>query len=146
MERTYTLFWNIFEKPPGGIRVTAQIPSTWKEQLDGMGSPTFEIAHLGGIAPAIVAIHAPGADDAARLQWAMEKQYGDNLAAVTQERRDGGGIWAVHRRNPGHVHARMFLPAPQESVVMCVAMILGGQAGWLDEIKPVFETVRVAST
>jgi hypothetical protein len=142
--RSYTLFWSVLGRPPGGIPVTAEIPASWQETIDGMGSPTFEVPHLGGVLPTIVAIHAPGASEAERLDWALQKQFGDALPAVTRTPRDDGRLWAVHRRGPGHVHARMFLPAPHDSVVMAVTLILGGQAGWLEEIEPVFETVRVA--
>lgn len=143
--REYTLFWNIMGRPPGGIHVSAEVPASWKETVDGMGSPRFEIPNLHGFEPTIVAIHAPGDTVDARMEWAIEKQYGGALPAVTRTARGDGRIWAVHRKSPGHVHARMFLPAPHESVVMCVALILGGQAGWLAEVEPVFETVRVGA-
>jgi len=143
MVREYTLFWTISGKPPGGIHVTADIPPSWSETLDAMGSPRFAIPHLRGLNPSIVAIHAKGEDAAARLDRALAQQFGSDLPAVTRTSLCAG-LWAVHRRSPGHVHARLFLHAPHDSIVMCVAMILGGQSGWLREIEPVFATARVA--
>lgn len=143
--RQYTLFWNVMGKPPGGIRVTADVPASWTETIDGMGSPRFALPGGGLVEPTIVAIHAPGATADARLAWAIEKQFGADLAAVTRAPRSGGRIWAVHRKPSGHVHARMFLPAPHDSVVMCVAMLPASAAAALAQIEPVFETVRVGT-
>lgn len=139
MARSYTLFWTITGEPPGGVRVTAEIPSDWTETLDGTGAPTFEVPGTGSALISIVAIHADGATDAARLEWAMSKQFGANTAAAQRSPRSGGRLWAMHGK-----HGRMFLPAPHDSVVMATAMAFGGDASWMAKVEKVFDTLRVS--
>lgn len=146
MTRAYGLFWTITGNPPGGIAVTADIPADWAETLDGMHSPSFAVPGMPGALIAIVAIHAPGASASERLAWAMAQQFGGELAEVTRAPRADGRLWAVHQPG-GRLHARMFLPAPHDSVVMATAMTFTpapAPAGWLSELERVFETVRVA--
>ena len=144
MTREYTLFWTITGQPPGGIQVTVDIPAGWTETIDGMGSPTFTVPDLPGALIAIVAIHAPGTSAADRLTWALAKQFdADDLPTVERTPRGDGRMWAVHRPN-GRLHARMFLPAPHDSIV--IASVMTFTAPTLDpvpQVEPVFETVRV---
>jgi hypothetical protein len=145
MARTYTMFWTVAGEPPGGVRVTADIPTDWKETLDGMGSPTFTVPGTDGALVAIAAIRAPGASETERLAWAMKQQFDSDLPSVERHPRGDGRVWAV-LRSGGRLHARMFLPAPHDSIVMATVMAFSpGAPASLPKLERVFDTVRIAS-
>jgi hypothetical protein len=141
-ERSYTLYWDAMHRPPGGVRITTRVPSSWSETITPTGGPDFALAPTGTPTASILLIASDVADDRARIDAALAYQF--DGAAVTRAERGDGRIWAVHRRAPGHVHARMFVPAPERSVVVAVALLLARDAGWLAEIEAVFDTIRVA--
>jgi hypothetical protein len=139
MPRTYTLFWTTAGDPPGGIRVTAEIPDGWTETLDGMGGPAFTVPGHAQALVGIAAIRASGASDGERIAWAMRQQF-DDAAGVTQAVRGDGRVWAVAQAS-GRVHARMFVAAAHDSVVMASAMA-SGDAGLLGAVERVLDSVR----
>jgi hypothetical protein len=137
--RRYTLFWNLQGLPPGGIAVTASIPGSWRESVDGTGAPRFALDGAPGAEPTIVAVPAPDVDTA------ILRAFGAATGDATREDRGGGRVWVVHRKPGGHVHARMFAPAPHGSVVMGVALLFASDAGALDEIAGVLSSIQVAT-
>jgi hypothetical protein len=144
--KTYTLFWNAQKEPAGGIVVTGQIPSSWKEKLDAMGSPEFEVPGVEAVKHvAIVMIPCKGDDEKARLEKAISLQYDkDDLAKTKRVDRPDGRVWIVHSRDPQNAQVRMFLPAPHEAIVMCVAFTGGENAqAPIPTLESIFETVRV---
>jgi len=149
MERTYTLRWRAdADDPPGGVAVRADIPKGWQEEVTPTGGPRYRVEGFGGAGgPAIVMIHAPGADAAAQLAWAIGQQFdAAELGAARREDRPDGRVWIEHRRPPGFVHARMFVPAPAVGgVVMASVMLTPTDAERLQELRAFFESVRLAS-
>lgn len=138
--RTYTIQY--FGKPAlAPVTVTAEIPAAWTETLSARGAPSFAIPGKTGAPPAITAIGIDRPEAAARLEQAMELQYGAGTPEVTRTPLDGGRVWAV-RKEPSVVHARMFLPTP-DGVVMAVAIVKHAEADRLGEIEAAFRTVRV---
>ncbi len=138
--RTYTMEY--FGKPElPRVTVTAEIPAAWTETLSARGAPSFAIPGKTGAPPAITAIGIDRPEAAARLEQAMELQYGAGTPGVTRTPLDGGRVWAV-RKEESVVHARMFVPAPH-GVVMAVAIVKHDEADRLAEIEAVYRTVRV---
>ncbi|HSK04308.1 MAG TPA: hypothetical protein VK932_23805 [Kofleriaceae bacterium] len=138
--RTYTIQY--FGKPAlPPVTVTAEIPAAWTETVSAGGAPSFAIPGNTGTPPTITAIGIARPDDAARIEMAMELQYGTGTPDVTRTPLDGGRVWAV-RKEPSVVHARMFLPTP-DGVVMAVAIVKHAEADRLAEIEAAFRTVRV---
>jgi hypothetical protein len=147
-KRTYHIIWNVMTKEPaGGVPVTAEIPDAWTAEVDPTGSPSFAVPGLGGFTrPAITAVPATGADDAARIEAVAKLQFGDDLAAARREPRAGGRSWIVSTRASGHVHARMLVPAAAPGVVVASVLLAPAEASRLAEIERVFETVRVTAS
>jgi len=144
---TFTLYWRAdTQEPPGGVRVTASVPTSWKEETGPMG-PKFAVDGLGGPGgPSLVLIHATGTDDATRMSWAINQQYDEkSLGEAKREDKPDGRVWIVHTKGSGMIHARMFVPAPKvEGVVMCVLMLMADQADRLAELQPFCESVQLA--
>jgi hypothetical protein len=138
--RTYTMEY--FGKPGlPRVTVTAEIPAAWTETLSTRGAPSFAIPGKSGSPPAITALGIDRPDAEARIEKAMELQYGAGTPDVTRAPLDGGRVWAI--REEAHVlHARMFVPAPH-GVVMAVALVKHEEAARLPEIEAAFRTVRV---
>jgi hypothetical protein len=138
--RTYTMEY--FAKPDlPRVTVTAEIPAAWTETLSARGVPSFAIPGKSGTPPTITALGIERPEVEARLEKAMELQYGAGTPEVTRTPLDGGRVWAV-RKEANVVHARMFVPAPH-GVVMAVALVKHAEAARLAEIEAVFRTVRV---
>jgi hypothetical protein len=138
--RTYTMQY--FGKPAlPPVTVTAEIPAAWTEIVSAGGAPSFAIPGKTGTPPTITAIGIARPDPAARIEQAMELQYGAGTPEVTRTPLDGGRVWAV-RKEPSVVHARMFLPTP-DGVVMAGAIVTHAEADRLGEIEAAFRTVRV---
>jgi len=140
--RTYTMEY--FAKPElPRVTVTAEIPEAWTETLSARGAPTFAVPGKTGAPPAITAIGIAQPEPAARVEAAMELQYGAGTPGVTRASLEGGRVWAV-RSEESVVHARLFVPAP-DGVVMAVAIVRHEEGARLAEIEAVFGTVRVAA-
>lgn len=138
---TYTITYFAQPESPKAT-VTAQIPGMWTETLDADGAPSFTIPGNTGIfTPMIVALGSDRPDINARMEQALELQYGKGTPNVTRTPFDNGRIWAV-RNEETVIHARMFIPAPH-GVVMAVALVKHTEADRLAEIEAVFHTVQV---
>ena len=138
---TYTIGY--FLKPDAPrVTVTAQIPGTWTEKLESDGAPSFSVpGKTGFFPPTIAALGIDLPDTAARMEKAMELQYGAGTPGVTRTVLPDGRIWAV-RSEETVIHARMFIPAPH-GVVMAVAFVKPTEAALLANIEEVYQTVRV---
>lgn len=143
--RTYQIFWNpVDREPPGGITVTADIPSGWTEELDPGGSPTFTVPGMGAVStPTIAALAAQGGDDRARVEWMIEQQIGAALASARRSNVAGGTL-VVATRGTGHVIARLFIATRAPGVVVAGTLLAPADAAKLPEIERVLATVRVA--
>jgi hypothetical protein len=138
--RTYTMEY--FAKPDlPRVTVTAEIPAAWTESLSARGAPSFTIAGKTGSPPTITAIGIDQPDVQARLERAMELQYGAGTPGVIRTPLDGGRVWAV-RKEANVVHARMFIPAPH-GIVMAVAILKHQESARLAELEAIYRTVRV---
>jgi hypothetical protein len=143
--RTYTLFWTMQKEPAGGVKIAIDVPAAWQETVDGMGGPSFRnngLAH----GPDVVLLPASGADDKARVETLVHRQYEDATLA-TAEREDGGdgSVWIAAKRADGYVDARRFLAAGGDSgVVVCVLTLTPAEAAKLPELKKICATLRLA--
>jgi hypothetical protein len=138
---TYTIAY--FLKPDlPRVSVSADIPGTWTEKLEFDGAPAFSVpGNSGFFPPSITALGIDLPDTAARMEKAMELQYGAGTPGVTRTVLDDGRIWAI-RSEETIIHARMFIPAPH-GVVMAVAFVKPTEAALLANIEEVYQTVRV---
>jgi hypothetical protein len=143
--RTYTLFCDPARtEPPGGVKVTAVVPPEWTEVGDG-AAVRLALPSIGGRGPVLALLPCHGDDDRARIAWALAQQLGSDLPAAAQLERSGGRLWVVHRRPTGHVHARLYVPAPAIGGFVTAVLALGpAQSAHLPEIEAVLDTVRVA--
>jgi len=132
------------QDPPGGVTITAMVPPEWTEIADG-GGVRFAMPAAGGRGAAIALVRCHGEDDRERLDWVLAQQFGSDLAASVRTERSGGRLWVVHRRPTGHVHARLYVPAPPITGMLFAVVVLGpAQSAHLTEIEPVLESVRLA--
>lgn len=139
--QTYTIAYFLQPEAPA-VTVMAMIPGSWAATLEADGAPAFTVpGHSGFFKPTIVALASNQPDSAARLEQAMELQYGEGTPDVVRTPLADGRIWAV-RQEPAVIHARMFIPAPH-GVVMAVALVKHAEADRLAEIEAVYRTVRV---
>jgi hypothetical protein len=143
---TFTLLARL-DEPTNAVKLTAKVPGTWKTTVEKDGSPSFELP--GGTSffpPTLVFLTPAGDDDAALMKNTIRLQFDDaDLAAARREDLAGGRVWIAHTRADGHVHARLFIPAPaHKGVVMCVAMLKPELAGQLPDIRTMCESVTVA--
>lgn len=143
--RTYTLYCDEDRAdPPGGVLITATVPPEWTEVVEG-ARVRLGVPAAGGRGPVISLVRCRGEDDRARLAWVLARELGSDLTAASQSERSAGRLWVVHRRPTGHVHARLYVPAPQvEGYLSAVVRLVPAQSAHLAEIEPVLDTVRVA--
>jgi hypothetical protein len=138
---TYTIAYFLKPDRPK-VTVTAEIPGTWTEKLEFDGAPAFSVpGKTGFFPPTITALGIDLPDVSARMEKAMELQYGAGTPGVTRTVLADGRIWAV-RSEETIIHARMFIPAPH-GVVMAVAFVKPSEAAFLADIEAVYQTVRV---
>lgn len=143
--RTYTLFWTMQKEPAGGVKIAIDVPAAWQETVDGMGGPSFRnngLAH----GPDVVLLPASGADDKARVETLVHRQYEDATLAKAEREDDGdGSVWIAAKRADGYVDARRFLAAGGDNgVVVCVLTLTPAEAAKLPELKKICATLRLA--
>lgn len=143
--RTYTLYWTVQKEPAGGVKVAIDVPADWQETVDGMGGPSFRGNGLGH-GPDVVLLPAQGADDKARVETLVHRQYDDaTLAAAEREDGGDGSVWIASKRADGYVDARRFVAAGGDNgVVVCVLSLTPAEAARLPELKKICATLRLA--
>lgn len=144
--RSYTLFWTVQKEPAGGVTVAIEVPTAWKEKVDGMGGPVFEGSGVS-YGPSVVLLPAAGADDKARVEALVQRQY-DAAALAAAEREDGadGSVWIASKRADGYVDARRFVAAGgDKGVVVCVISLSPKEAEKLPELKRVCATLKLSA-
>jgi hypothetical protein len=144
---TYTIQAPSLDEPRPTIKLTAQIPAGWTEELGKDGAPEFILPDGDSfMRPTLVFLTPRGDDDAARMATTIGLQFDQaDLAAAHREDLSNGRVWIAQTRADGHVHARLFIPAPaQQGVVMCVAMLKPELAKQLGKIRAMCETVAIA--
>lgn len=143
--RTYTLYWTVQKEPAGGVKVAIDVPADWQETIDGMGGPSFSNNGLSH-GPDVVLLPAMGADDKARVETLVHRQYDDaTLAAAEREDGGDGSVWIASKRADGYVDARRFVAAGGDNgVVVCVLSLTPAEAARLPELKKICATLRLA--
>jgi hypothetical protein len=138
VRRSYTIFWNAMAKaPPGGIRVTIEVPESWQEQLAPSGAPRFQVADLRLPGPALSATSTTGRGFAAAIEPMIE---------AGSERVDLGPsrVWISKPTDRGGVDGRIFVDVPtQDSVVMALVSLAPDERGRLAELRAVLETLEI---
>jgi hypothetical protein len=126
--------------PEPKVKVSIQLPSSWKAEIGEKGEPKFSTPGMAGPVFGLVAIPTDQGEPAARIAQAFKWQYEDG-AGATREQKPDGRLWAS-RIEGVLTHSRMFVPV-QGGVVMGVAMLRNVTEAQLTEVKATFETIQV---
>ncbi len=124
------------------IKVSIQLPSSWKEQLGDKGELQFAVPSLTARSLGVLAIPTDAGDPAARVEQAFKWQYEAGDPVIREQKADGR-LWASHAYG-AMIHARMFVPAPG-GVVMGVALLRDATEPQLAEVKATFETIQIVA-
>lgn len=139
--QTYDILISNFATPPR-VQVSVDVPTSWGETIGNDGTPQYKAPGISGLSLGVTAILVDQPDAAARIEKAIEFQYGKDVNLIRETLPDGR-VWAAST-DPRSTHARLFVPM-DGGVVMGVAWIDKATDEKLAEVRAVFETIKIVA-